>query len=99
MYVIVALFTTKGGHMNETLLDVKVGSIHRLAEGRVKAFVDIVVNDAILIKGVRVIEGKKGMFVSMPSEQGKDEKWYDRVRCLSDEVKDLVSEKVLEGYR
>ena len=66
---------------------------------RVKAFVDIVVNDAILIKGIRVIEGKKGMFVSMPSEQGKDEKWYDRVRCLSDEVKDLVSERVLEGYR
>ena len=85
--------------MNATVLDVKVINIHRLSEGNVKAFVDIGVNDAILIKGIRVIEGKKGMFVSMPSELGKDEKWYERVRCLNDDVKTLISEKVLEGYR
>ena len=85
--------------MNATVLDVKVINIHRLSEGHVKAFVDIGVNDAILIKGIRVIEGKKGMFVSMPSELGKDEKWYERVRCLNDDIKGLISEKVLEAYR
>ena len=85
--------------MNGTVLEMKVINIHRLPEGRVKAFVDLVVNDAILIKGVRIIEGKKGMFVSMPSEQGKDEKWYERVRCLNDDVKGLVTEKALEAYR
>ena len=86
--------------MNEIVLDVKVMHIHRLADGgRVKAFVDLGVNDAILIKGVRVVDGKNGLFISMPSELGKDEKWYERVRCLNKEVKGFIADKVLEAYK
>ena len=85
--------------MNVIDLEVKVINIHRLPEGRVKAFVDLGINDAILIKGVRVVDGKKGLFVSMPSEQGKDERWYERVRCLNKDIKEIISEKVLEAYR
>jgi len=85
--------------MTVDIMDIKVIKIHRLTqEGAVKAFVDIGINDAILIKGVRVVEGKKGIFVSMPAEQGKDEKWYERVRCLNQDVKILIAQKVLEAY-
>ena len=79
-------------------IDVKVIKIHRLQDSRVKAFVDIGVNDVLLIKGVRVVKGKKGLFVSMPVEQGKNERWYERVRCLNQDVRSLISEKVLEAY-
>ena len=87
--------------MNEIVLDIKVINVHRLPDegGRIKAFVDLGVNDAILIKGVKVVDGKKGLFVSMPSEQGKDEKWYERVQCLNKEVKGFIADKVLEAYR
>ena len=85
--------------MDQEALDVKIIKIHRLPEGnRVKAFVDLGVNDALLIKGIRVVNGKEGLFVSMPSEQGKDEKWYERVRCMNKEVKGLIARKVLEAY-
>jgi stage V sporulation protein G len=89
----------KGGVMDQMLLDVKIMKIHRLPEGKVKAFVDICVNDALIIKGLRVVDGKEGMFVAMPSEQGKDERWYERVRCLNKEIKTLVEQTVLEGYQ
>ena len=85
--------------MTVDIMDIKVIKIHRLTqEGAVKAFVDIGINDAILIKGVRVVEGKKGIFVSMPAEQGKDEKWYERVRCLNQDIRTIISQKVLEAY-
>ena len=81
-------------------IDIKVIKIHRLdQEGNLKAFVDLAINDALLIKGIRVVHGKKGLFVSMPVEQGKDEKWYERVRCLNEDIRDLVTQKVLEAYR
>ena len=52
-------------------LEFKIAKIHRLPEGsRLKAFVDVSVNDALLIKGLRVVDGKAGLFVSMPQEQG-----------------------------
>ena len=91
--------TMKGVFMEQSVLDFKIMKIHRLPEGKVKAFVDLVVNDLLLIKGIRVVEGKDGLFVSMPSELGKNERWYERVRCLNKEIKGLIEEKVLEAYQ
>jgi stage V sporulation protein G len=80
-------------------IDIKVIKIHRLVrDSRIKAFVDLGINDALLIKGIRIVQGKKGLFVSMPTEQGKNERWYERVRCLNQDIRSLISQKVLEAY-
>ncbi len=85
--------------MQTNTLEIGVQRIHKLENGQgLKAFVDIVVNDTLVIKGVRVMDGKKGLFVSMPREQGKDKKWYDTVMCLNNEVKEEISAKVLSAY-
>lgn len=85
--------------MSEATLDIKIMKIHRIKEGgKLKAFVDLSVNDALIIKGIRVVDGREGLFMSMPSEQGKDEKWYERVRCLTKEVKVLMERTVLDAY-
>ena len=55
-------------------------------------------NDVLLIKGIRVLDGKKGLFVDMPKEQAKDHKWYDTVRCLTQESKDKINEVVLAAF-
>ena len=68
-------------------------------EGSLKAFCDLAVGDAFLIKGLRVVEGKNGLFISMPRQQGKDAKWYESVVALTKEAKDEVSRVVLEAYR
>ena len=87
--------------MNDTL-DLKIVKMHRLPpeeDGKVRAFVDLGINDALLIKGLRVVQGKDGLFVSMPSELGKDERWYERVRCLNRNIKDVIEAKVLDAYQ
>ncbi len=84
--------------MEQAILDVKILKIHKLPEGRVKAFVDLGINDVLLIKGIRVVDGKEGLFVSMPSELGKNDRWYERVRCLNKDFKTAISEKVLDAY-
>ena len=78
----------------------KVERIHRLSDsGPMKAFVDLSINDVLVIKGLRVVQGQKGLFVSMPQEQGKDKRWYDSIRCLTPEIRDLINERVLTAYR
>lgn len=80
-------------------LEIQVQRMYRFETDRpLKAFVDIVVNDALLIKGVRIMEGKQGLFVSMPREEAKDKKWYDTIRCLTTEVRDQIQETCLEAY-
>ena len=67
--------------------------------GSIKAFCDVAVGEAFLIKGVRVVDGKKGLFVSMPRQQGKDTKWYDVVMPLTDAMKGELNRVVLEAYQ
>ena len=82
-------------------ISINVQRIHKLTNGTsLKAFADINVNDALLVKGVRVMDGKKGIFVTMrPESSTKDKKWYDTVRCLTQEVREEISGKVLEAYK
>ncbi|MCK4882447.1 MAG: SpoVG family protein [Candidatus Omnitrophica bacterium] len=85
--------------METSILEIQVQRMYRFETDRpLKAFVDIVINDALLIKGVRVMDGKKGLFVSMPREQSKDKKWYDTIRCLTEEIRDQITETVLSAY-
>ncbi len=62
--------------MEETI---SVSRIYRLeGESKLKAFADISVA-GMTVKGFSVVDGSKGLFVSMPRHQGKDGKWYDTV--------------------
>ena len=80
-------------------LKLEVLRIHKLdGSGATKAFCDLSVLGSFVIKGLRVVEGEKGLFVSMPSETGKDGKWYKTVIPLNREVMDEVERLVLEAY-
>jgi len=80
-------------------IEIKVLKVHRIdGENRIKAFVDISINDALLIKSLRIVQGKNGLFVSMPTEQGKNEKWYERVRCLNKDIREEIANIVLAAY-
>ena len=81
-------------------VEVAVKRINKLnGEGGSKAFCDVSVAETFLIKGIRVVEGKKGLFVSMPQERGKDGQWYDRVVPLTKEARQSISKIVLEAYK
>lgn len=78
---------------------VEVLRLHRLGgDSNLKAFADVSFAGAFIVKGIKVVEGKKGLFVSMPSEKGKDGKWYDTAHPLTKEFREALSEVVLEAY-
>jgi len=78
---------------------IEVVRLRRLTgDSKVKAFADVGFAGAFIVKGLRVVEGKSGLFVGMPREQGKDGKWYDRAHPLTKEFRDVLNELVLEAY-
>ena len=79
---------------------VKVERIHQLdGEGPTKAFCDLLLLDSFLVKGLRVVQGKEGLFLSMPREQGRDGKWYETFFPVSKEMRKGLQELVLESYK
>jgi len=78
---------------------VEVFRLHRLnGDSKLKAFVDLSFAGVFIVKGLRVVAGKEGLFVGMPRQKGKDERWYNIVYPVTKEFRDLLNQIVLEAY-
>ena len=81
------------------MIKIEVTRIHKLdGTGSTKASCDIAIEDSLVINGLRIIEGKAGLFVTMPREEGRDGRWYNTVIPLKREVKDAIERIVLAAY-
>ena len=81
------------------MLDIEIANIYRLdGDGATKAFCDIIVSGLLLVKGIRIIEGRNGLFVKMPSRAGKDGKWYESIRPMNKEIRNCLSEVVIKAF-
>lgn len=81
-------------------VEIAVKRISRYSgDGTLRAYCDVAVGNAFLVTGLRVVEGKKGLFVSMPRQQGKNGNWYDTVMPLTKEAREQISGIVLKAYR
>lgn len=65
---------------------------------KIKANVNITIDDKIVIKGFKVAEGKKGLFVSNPSTRGADGKYYDTCYILDESTRKSLENKILDEY-
>lgn len=78
---------------------IQVSRIYRFdGESKLKAFADVSWA-GVVIKGFSVVDGSKGLFVSMPRHQGKDGKWYDTVWPSTKELKQQLSAAVLTAFK
>jgi stage V sporulation protein G len=78
---------------------VEVVKLHRNENSSaLKAFADVVFNEQILVKGMRIIEGRSGLFITMPQIRGKDRKWYPTTMLLDENLKEEVQEALFEAY-
>ena len=79
-------------------MDVEVVDIRKITgDGSLKAFADVRFGESLVIKGFTVVNGKNGIFVSMPRRASKDGRWFDILEP-SDLLKRQLENKVLESY-
>ena len=95
-----ASLTERKQIMSTATLSIKVIKVHPIKEGNLKAYVDICIDGAIIVKGLKVMDGKNGLFVTLPSVKNKkDEKYYETVTCSNADVKDDLSNTILAAYK
>ena len=80
-------------------LDVRVYPIDG-PKGNTKAFASVAVDDLIAIRGVRVVEGEKGLFVSMPQSQDKKSgEYHDTAFPLNGDLRKEISKAILGEHK
>ena len=55
-------------------------------------------DDCFLVKNVRVVEGEKGLFVSLPSRRNVKGEWVEHCFPMTKELRAKLSAAVLEAY-
>ena len=76
----------------------KIDRMNRGNWGKVRAFFDLVTQDGFTIKGFKLIEGINGLFVSMPSQKGNDDEYYDTIWIDSKQLREELTSIVISEY-
>lgn len=66
--------------------------------GRLKAYATIVFDNNFIIRDLKVIEGDKGLFVSMPSRRRKDGSFRDIVHPLNADTRKMIEDTIIGEY-
>ena len=79
--------------------DIRVLRLHRFDDdnSKLRAFADIAIGEFV-VRGLRVIQGQEGLFISMPQERGKDGRWYNTFYTKNPKARKVLANKVLEAY-
>jgi stage V sporulation protein G len=67
-------------------------------EEKLKAFANVTFDNAFVIRGLKVINGNEGYFVSMPSRKRKDGTHQDIAHPINNETRKMIEDKVLAAY-
>lgn len=68
-------------------------------EEKLKGFANVTFDNAFVIRGLKIISGNSGFFVSMPSRKRPDGTHQDICHPINNETRRMIEEKVLEAYQ
>jgi stage V sporulation protein G len=77
------------------ITEVKVFPIQ---EEKLRAFVSIVIDRCFMVNDIKVIQGRDGLFISMPSRRKKNGDFKDIAHPLNNETRRLIEERILTEY-
>jgi len=72
--------------------------IFPVADKMLKAYATITIDDCFVVRDLKVIEGRKGIFLAMPSRRRSDGTFKDTAHPLDTETRERIQEKVLSEY-
>ncbi len=78
------------------ITEVKVFPVRN--NGRLKAYASVVFDNSFIVRDMKVIEGHKGLFISMPSRRRRDGSFRDIAHPLHTDMRNAIEEKVISEY-
>ena len=68
-------------------------------DSKLKAVASITIDDCFVVHDIKIIEGKEGYFISMPSKKTPDGEFKDIVHPINTETREAISAQVIDAYK
>ncbi|MGM0431344.1 MAG: septation regulator SpoVG [Spirochaetota bacterium] len=79
------------------ITDIRVRRVS--TDGKLRAYVTVTFDDVFVVHNVKVIEGKNGAFIAMPSRKTKSGEYKDVAHPISSDFRNVLQDKILEEYK
>lgn len=79
------------------ITDVRIRLVSK-EDSKLKAVASITIDECFVVHDIKVIEGKEGYFISMPSKKTPDGEYRDIVHPINTETREKIIEEVLKVY-
>lgn len=79
--------------------NVKITCKPYTGSSKTKGFIDLELDGTLVIKGLTLVEGEDGLFLSFPSKKGKDGQYYNSVYSLDKEWRNLLQDACIKKYK
>ena len=78
------------------ITDIRIRKVS--TEGKLKAYVTVTFDDCFVVHNVKIIEGKNGAFIAMPSRKTKKGEYKDVAHPINSDFRGVLQERILEEY-
>lgn len=68
-------------------------------DNKLKGFASITLDDAFVIRGLKIIEGASGPFVAMPSRKRRDGTFQDIAHPINMDTREWMEAQVIAAYK
>ncbi len=79
-------------------MEVTEVKVFPVSEDKLKAYVTITLDNSFVVRDLKIIQGKSGMFVAMPSKKRKDGTYRDMAHPLNTETREMIEKKIMAEY-
>ena len=67
-------------------------------EKKLKGFVNIILDDLFIVRGLKIICGLNGYFIAMPNRKRKDGNLIDIAHPIRNEFREKMEKTILDSY-
>lgn len=78
------------------ITDIRIRKV--TSEGKLKAYVTVTFDDCFVVHNVKIIEGKSGVFIAMPSRKTRAGEYKDVAHPIHPEFRASLQKKILDVY-
>ena len=79
------------------ITDIRIRLVSK-EDAKLKAVASITIDDCLVVHDIKVINGREGMFISMPNRKTPDGEYKDIVHPINTETREELKKAVLDAY-
>ena len=95
--IVVSVYNT--GRAEEQPMNITDIRVRRVGgEGKLKAYVTVTLEDCFVVHNIKVIHGRSGTFIAMPSRKTKSGEYKDVAHPINSDFRTELQDMILAAY-